>query len=42
MTVDKYGNEILSNYYISNCLIEAVKAKLKCKDIIISTNKIKG
>ena len=22
-----FGNEILSNYYVSNCLIEAIKAK---------------
>jgi len=26
---DRYGNEVLSNYFYSNCFFEAAKAKLK-------------
>lgn len=31
--VDRYGNEVLSNYFYSDCLIEALKAKIKSPKI---------
>lgn len=27
--MDRYGNEVLSDYFYSDCLLEAIKAKLK-------------
>lgn len=40
--VDVYGREVLSNYYISNCLIEALKAKLHNPKIRIIKRRVKG
>ena len=45
--IDKYGNEILSDYFYSNCLIEALVARHKnnsyqVRSISIYHHKVKG
>ncbi|WP_040663656.1 hypothetical protein [Oscillibacter ruminantium] len=42
LMLDQYGCEICSNYYISNCLIEAIKAKLRNSNVHIIMRKVHG
>lgn len=39
---DVYGREILSDYYVSNCVIEAVKAKIHDRRVRIVKRHVKG
>ena len=40
--LDEYGNKIITDYFISNCLIEAIKASIFDHDIKIVRHKVKG
>lgn len=39
---DQYGNLVLSDYYHSNCLIEAIRAKIQHPDVRIIMCHPKG
>lgn len=39
---DEYGREILSDYYVSNCLIEAIRAKLRDRRVHIVSRRVTG
>jgi hypothetical protein len=41
MNTDRYGNEVLSDYFYSNCLIEAIKAKLRNPKVKIQRYRMK-
>ena len=42
MTIDKYGNECLSDYFFSNCIVEALKAKMHDRSVRIIKRHVKG
>lgn len=39
---DRYGNIVLSDYYYSNCLIEAIRAKVQGENVKIVVRHPRG